>query len=494
MKELLKFTGHELIARFRAKELAPEEFFALQLRFARYIEPLLGSFLSLAHAGGELPNAARRDGVLTGIPVAVKDNIATRSFPTTAGSRILEGYRPPYDASAVKRLLENGNSIVGKTNLDEFGMGGSTEYSGYHPTRNPWDSERVPGGSSGGSAAAVAALQSVIGLGSDTGGSVRQPAAFCGVVGFLPTYGFISRYGLIAFASSLDQIGVFARDVQDIALTLNTIALPDPLDATCQAPAGLDFAGELATAKDLAGCKVGVIRQLTDEKLISAEVLEVCEDAIEKLAHAGCSITQVDIPLIDMLLPSYYILSPAECSSNLARYDGIRYGLGYPAQSSEILQEHYRRVRGQGFGEEVKRRILSGTYVLSAGYAEEYYNRARMVRAQVASAVAGLFNDVDFLIAPTAPIVAFKFGEKMNDPVTMYAADVCTVLANLSSIPAVSLPAGLGTTGMPVGIQFIGPRRSDARLLAFARMYEQISGEGYRIPPMVAEALARFEE
>jgi aspartyl-tRNA(Asn)/glutamyl-tRNA(Gln) amidotransferase subunit A len=493
VKELLKLTGHELMAKYKANELKPEEFFLMQLRFARHIEPLLGSFLSMAHLNSDLSKLDACVRGLSGIPVAVKDNITTKDFPTTAGSRILEGYRPPYDATAVRRLLECRNPIVGKTNMDEFGMGGSTEYSGYHPTRNPWDNERVPGGSSGGSATAVAALQSVVALGSDTGGSVRQPASFCGVVGFLPSYGYISRYGLIAFASSLDQIGLFARDVEDIALTMNTISLPDPMDATCQAADGYDYAAALASSKELAGCKIGVVSQMTDEKLISAEVLGVCDDAVKQLVHAGCIISKVDIPLIEMLLPCYYILSPAECSSNLARYDGIRFGLGYPAASSEMLQEHLRNVRGRGFGEEVKRRILSGTYVLSAGYAEEYYNRARMVRAQVASAVAGLFNDVDFLIAPTAPIVAFKFGEKTDDPVTMYAADICTVLASLSSIPAISLPAGHSEGGMPVGIQLMGPRLGDARLLAFAHLYEQVSGQGYRIPPMVNEALARFE-
>ena len=493
MKELLKLTGHELMARYTAKELKPEEYFLTQLRFARHMEPLLGSFLSLAQPGGEMPKADSLGQGIAGIPVALKDNIATRDFPTTAGSRVLEGYRPPYDAFVVRQLLKFGNPLVGKTNLDEFGMGGSTEYSGYHSTCNPWDTGRVPGGSSGGSAAAVAALQSVVALGSDTSGSVRQPASFCGVVGFLPSYGLVSRYGLIAFASSLDQIGLFARDVQDIALALNTISQPDRLDSTCQATTDCDYTAALTSSKELASCKIGVIRQMTDDKMINTEVLVSCENAISTLAHAGCAATTVDIPLVDMLLPCYYVLSPAECSSNLARYDGIRYGLGYPASGNEVLQEHLFSVRGRGFGDEVKRRILSGTYVLSAGYAEEYYNRARMVRAQIASAVAGLFKNVDFLIAPTAPIVAFKFGERMGDPVTMYAADICTVLASLCSIPAISIPVGFNTEGMPVGLQLMGPRLGDARLLAFAHFCERILGHGYRVPPLVEEALARFE-
>jgi aspartyl-tRNA(Asn)/glutamyl-tRNA(Gln) amidotransferase subunit A len=494
VKELLKLTAHELMAVFAGGSISPSEYFSLQLRFARHVEPLFGSFLSLANLDTLEYEEVLKGNGLHGVPVSIKDIIAVRGFPATAGSRVLEGYRPPYDATAARLLKERGNPIIGKTNMDEFAMGSSTEYSAYHPTRNPWDATRVPGGSSGGSAASVAALQSAISLGTDTGGSVRQPASFCGVVGFLPSYGFISRYGLIAYASSLDQVGIFARDVQDVALTMNTIARPDPLDATCQAPSDTDYVAAIAELSCLTGCRVGLIKPLLDEKLVSTEVLEVCEDAIEELKNMGCSLKQVDVPLMDMLLPCYHILSPAECSSNLARYDGIRYGLGFPAASSEMLQEHYRRVRGQGFGEEVKRRILSGTYVLSAGYAEEYYNRARMVRAKVAAAVAELFKEVDFLVAPTTPTVAFKLGERLDDPVAMYAADACTVLASLSSIPAISLPAGLGATGMPVGIQFMGPRGSDARFLAFARLYEQVSGEGYRIPPMVAEALARFEE
>lgn len=494
MKDLLKLTAHELAAKYSIGELCPGDFFSLQIRFARFIEPMLGSFLSLAEEQqGNLNEIGPPDAKLRGIPISIKDILATSGFVTTAGSRILEGYKPPYDATAVKLMLDAFNPIVGKTNLDEFAMGSSTEYSGYHATRNPWDTQRVPGGSSGGSAASVAALQSVISLGTDTGGSVRQPAAFCGVVGFLPTYGMVSRYGLFAFASSLDQVGILARDVKDVALTMNTISHPDPMDATCIATGKQDFIEGLEDKELPAGSRIGIVTQLSDPKLIAGEVLAKFDSAISTLSKMGCSVIPKSVPFIDLLLPCYYILSPAEASSNLARYDGIKYGLGFPAGMEGSLTEHYFNVRQAGFGEEVKRRILGGTYVLSAGYADEYYNRARMVRRQVADAVGELFKDVDFLVTPTTPAVAFKLGEKLEDPVSMYAADTCTVLANLCSTPAISLPVGLGQDQLPVGFQVIAPRLQDAKLLSLAHQFERAHGEGYRVPPLVEEALARFE-
>ncbi len=494
MKDLLKLTAHELIEKYSSRELSPSEFFSLQFRFALFIEPMLGSFLSLAGVPDEQQAIAEQhDGKLSGIPISVKDILATRDFVTTAGSRILEGYQPHYDATAVKLMLDSSNPIIGKTNLDEFAMGSSTEFSGYHVTRNPWNTQRVPGGSSGGSAAAVAALQSVISLGTDTGGSVRQPAAFCGVVGFLPSYGMVSRYGLFAFASSLDQVGILARDVKDVAITMNTISHPDVKDATCIAKGNQEFIADLEDKEIPAGCRIGIVTQLSDPKLISSDVLTRVDLAVSTLSKMGCSVIPISVPLIDLLLPCYYILSPAEASSNLARYDGIKYGLGFPACMEGSLAEHYFSVRQAGFGEEVKRRILSGTYVLSAGYADEYYNRARMVRRQVADAVNELFKDVDFLVTPTTPAVAFKLGEKLKDPVSMYAADTCTVLANLCSIPAISLPVGLGQDNLPVGFQIIAPRLQDAKLLSLAHQFEQVHGEGYLVPPLVEDALARFE-
>lgn len=493
MKELLTLTAHELMAKFSAGEVAPEEFYALQMRFARHIEPKVRSFLTLAEDGVSPPEVATRGGALWGVPVSIKDLLTTTDFPTTAGSRILEGYAPPYDATAVKLLRDAGNYFTGKTNLDEFGMGSSTENSAYFPTHNPWDLARVPGGSSGGSAASVAALQSVVSLGTDTGGSVRQPAGFCGVVGFLPTYGYVSRNGLIAFASSLDHVGMLARDVTDIALMMNTVGRPDKLDATSQAPADADYLAEMNDRESVAGCTVGVINQMMDPKLVSQDVLVACEVAIRVLENAGCGVKRVDLAGVERLLPCYYILCPAEASSNLARYDGIRYGAGFPADISRTLQQHYRAVRSPGFGEEVRRRILLGTYVLSAGYAEAYYNQARRVRHAITEGIAEMFEGVDFLLLPTSPTTAFGLGERIDDPVKMYAADICTVTANLASTPAISLPGGLSPDGMPIGIQFIAPQKHDGRLLALARLYEEHAGTGYSVPPLVAEELAGFE-
>ncbi len=494
MKELLALTAHELMAKFAAGEVAPEEFYALQMRFARHIEPKVRSFLTLAEEGVAPPKVDTRKGALSGIPVSIKDLLTTTDFPTTAGSRILEGYAPPYDATAVRLLREAGNYFTGKTNLDEFGMGSSTENSAYFPTHNPWDLARVPGGSSGGSASSVAALQSVVSLGTDTGGSVRQPAGFCGVVGFVPTYGYISRNGLIAFASSLDHVGIVARDVTDVALTMNVIGRPDRLDATSQAPPDADYLAAMNDRESVGGCTVGVINQLMDPNLMAEDVLVACEVAIRVLENAGCGVKRVDLAGVKRLLPCYYILCPAEASSNLARYDGIRYGTGFPADVSRTLQEHYLAVRSPGFGEEVRRRILLGTYVLSAGYAEAYYNQARRVRHAITEGIADMFEDVDFLFLPTSPTTAFGLGDRIDDPVKMYAADICTVMANLASTPAISLPGGLSPQGMPVGVQFMAPQKHDGRLLALARLYEKSAGAEYSVPPLVAEELAGFEE
>lgn len=496
MKELLALTAHELMAKFAAGEASPAEFCETQLRFAAQVEPKVQSFITLAQpgkgvAGEPAPSGGNGAARLSQIPVSVKDCIITRGFPTTAGSRVLAGYTPPYNATAVQHLLDAGNFLTGKTNLDEFAMGSSTENSGYHVTHNPWDLARVPGGSSGGAAASVAALQSVVALGSDTGGSVRQPAGFCGVVGFLPSYGFVSRYGLIAFVSSLDQISVVARDVADAALVLNTIARPDPLDATSCAPPEADFARMAEDRASVEGCTIGVVRQLMGDE-VDVEVRTLCEESVRILERAGCTVKWVDLPMVDKLLPCYYVLCPAEVSSNMARYDGVRYGAGFPADIALGLQEQYRKVRTPGFGEEVTRRILLGTYVLSAGYAEQYYNQARRVRYTVAQAVAQRFQEVDFLLTPTSPTAAFKIGEKSQDPVALYLSDLCTVLANLASIPAVSLPAWLNEAGLPVGVQLMAPRGEDGRLLAAARLYEDAAGMKYRVPPLIAEELAGF--
>ncbi len=494
MKELLALPANKVMIAMGKGEVDPRQLFELQIAYARKVEPMIHSFLHLSNGAQEeleqdfCPDNPR----LSGVPISVKDIIATVDFPTTAGSRILEGYVPPYDATVVKLLKQAGNPITGKTNLDEFAMGSSTENSGYFPTLNPWDTSRVPGGSSGGGATSVCALQSFIGLGTDTGGSVRQPASFCGVYGYRPTYGFVSRLGLIAYASSLDQVGIFARDVKDIAYTMNTISKPDPLDATCVAQGNIDFVQELTKSSGFLGKKIGVIASLMDEKLIDEEVLQLCEESLKCLAGAGVEVVSVELPYADYLLPCYYILTSAEASSNLARYDGIRYGKGVEEAPKRGLREHYFTVRTNGFGSEVKRRILLGTYVLSAGYAERYYNQARMLRRIVVDAVDELLEEVDILFAPTSPTPAFRLGEKVDDPVKMWASDVCVVLANLANLPSISVPAWLTSSGLPLGIQFMGRRGEDASLLAFARLYEEITDLQFRIPPLIKQALKEF--
>jgi len=491
--ELLKFSAEELMSLYRSKKLKPREFFQIQLEFAKKVEPLVKSFLYLAEDIADLEtNPVEPDNALFGVPVSIKDILCTKDMPTTAGSRILEGYVPPYDASAVNLLREDGNFLIGKTNLDEFGMGSSTENSGFFPTRNPWDLARVPGGSSGGGASSVASLQSVIALGTDTGGSVRQPASFCGVYGFRPTYGMISRFGLIAYASSLDQVGIFARTVADIAYAMNTISKPDARDATCIAKGDLDFVSAVKSPPNFQGARLGVVSSLMNEKVINEEVLSLCEESLRILAGQGVEIVSVELPFPEHLLPCYYILTCAEASSNLARYDGVRYGLGFAQARNMNIQDQYLAVRSSGFGSEVKRRILLGTYVLSAGYAERYYNQARQVRKIVADAVSELLEEIDFLFAPTSPTVAFYLGERLDDPVRMWSSDVCVVLANLANLPSISVPAWISSEGLPVGIQFMGRRGDDGRLLAFARTYEQVSSLRFRVPPLIESELASF--
>ncbi|NIP82189.1 MAG: Asp-tRNA(Asn)/Glu-tRNA(Gln) amidotransferase subunit GatA, partial [Gemmatimonadetes bacterium] len=391
----------------------------------------------------------RPPGRLAGVPVAVKDNLTTLDYPTTCGSRILEGYRAPYEATAVRRLRAAGALIVGKTNLDEFAMGSSTENSAFGPTRNPWDPERVPGGSSGGSAAAVAAGLVPAALGSDTGGSVRQPAALCGVVGLKPTYGRVSRYGLVAFASSLDQVGTFGRTVEDAAALLEVIAGHDPLDSTS---ADRPAPGLLAGLDDgVEGLVVGVPREYLPPELDDG-IRHLAHAAIARLEHAGAEVREISLPHTGLAIPTYYVIAPAEASSNLARYDGVRYGLRVRAGSSREL---YTATRSRGFGPEVKRRIMLGTYALSAGYRDRYYGRAQRVRGRIAGDFRAAFEaGVDVIFTPTTPEVAFRLGERVADPYRMYLADVFTVTANLAGLPAVSVPIG-EVDGLPVGGQLL---------------------------------------
>jgi aspartyl-tRNA(Asn)/glutamyl-tRNA(Gln) amidotransferase subunit A len=403
---------------------------------------------------------------LGGVPLAVKDLFCTEGVPSQAGSRILEGYLPPYTATVVASLSDGGASLLGKTNQDEFAMGSSNENSAFGPVRNPWDRSRVPGGSSGGSAAAVAAGLAPWALGTDTGGSIRQPAALCGIVGLKPTYGAVSRYGMIAFASSLDQAGPLTRDVTDAALMLRHMVGRDPCDATSLAfPQEI----ELPTAERLDGIRLGVPAELTGEG-IEAGVLEAFRGALARARELGAEVQDVHLPHAPHALSAYYVLAPAECSSNLARYDGVRYGMR--AEGAEDLLDMYMRTRHDGFGAEVKRRIMLGTYALSSGYYDAYYGRAQRVRTKIAEDFRSAFEEIDFIVTPTAPTVAFRLGEKTADPLSMYLNDYCTVPMSLAGIPAISIPCGL-SEGLPVGLQIAGPAFSENRLLDAARALER---------------------
>ncbi|MGH9507608.1 MAG: Asp-tRNA(Asn)/Glu-tRNA(Gln) amidotransferase subunit GatA, partial [Terriglobales bacterium] len=419
---------------------------------------------------------------LAGVPVAIKDVLSTCGVRTTCGSRMLESYIPEYDATAVEKLEAAGAVILGKVNCDEFAMGSSNETSAFGPVRNPWDPSRVPGGSSGGSAAAVAAGLCVAALGSDTGGSIRQPAAFCGVVGLLPTYGRVSRYGLVAFGSSLDHVGPLARSAKDAAYILAAIAGPDPLDATSAAVPVPDYVASLEAP--LEGLKIGIPREAfaadgATEGLDPAVAASV-HAALKTLQHAGCQLVEISLPASHYATAAYYLIATAEASANLARYDGVRYGFRHPAAS---LGAMYRQTRDQGFGPEVKRRILLGTYALSAGYYEAYYRRAQKVRAMIAADYRQAFTQVDVIATPTTPTPAFPLGERIEDPLRMYLNDIYTVSADLAGVPAISVPCGLAD-GLPVGVQFLGNYFAEARLLSLAHHYERLRGPIGPPPPL----------
>ncbi len=408
---------------------------------------------------------------LAGVPVAIKDVMSTRGVRTTAGSKILGKYVPPYDCTAVARMEAAGAVVLGKTNCDEFAMGSSNENSAYHPVHNPRDKSRVPGGSSGGSAAAVAAEMAVATLGSDTGGSIRQPASFCGVVGLKPTYGRVSRYGLIAFASSLDHIGPFAKTVKEVAQVLRTIAGRDPMDATSAEKPVPDYVAELEKPLKDSGktIKIGVAKEYFGSGL-DPEVRAAVEAAIQKLAELGCEVVPVSLPHTEYAVPTYYIVATAEASSNLARYDGVRYGFRAKANT---LSEMYRLTRDGGFGMEVKRRIMLGTYALSAGYYDAYYLKAQKVRTLLTRDFDEAFKKVDVIAAPTCPTPAFKLGEKVNDPLAMYLADIYTVTANLAGIPGISVPCGENHEKLPIGLQLFARHFDEATLLRVAHAYER---------------------
>jgi aspartyl-tRNA(Asn)/glutamyl-tRNA(Gln) amidotransferase subunit A len=405
---------------------------------------------------------------LAGVPIAIKDNICVRGMQTSCGSRILGPYHPPYNATAIERLLNAGALVIGKTNCDEFAMGSSNENSAFGPVKNPWDTSRVPGGSSGGSAAAVAAGIVPVALGSDTGGSVRQPAALCGVIGLKPTYGRISRYGLVAFGSSLDQIGVFAHDAADAAMVLETIAGRDVHDATTADMPVPDYSAELD--REIKGMRIGVARALLGQGL-DEEVRSAIEKAIDAYRDLGAEIVDVDLPHAKYAIAVYYIIATAEASSNLARYDGVRYG--FRAEEAPALRDMYRKTRDEGFGPEVKRRIMLGTYVLSAGYYDAYYLKAQKVRMLLRQDFANAFEKCDAVLTPTTPTPAFKFGEKVDDPLAMYLNDIYTVTANLAGVPGISVPCGLSSAGLPIGLQLLGPYWSEATLLCLVHTYQQ---------------------
>jgi aspartyl-tRNA(Asn)/glutamyl-tRNA(Gln) amidotransferase subunit A len=468
MAGLLEMSVAEAATRIQAVELSREEYFEAWREAAAGDE--LNAYLWRAE-----DRAVESDGPLEGIPIAVKDLFCTEAIPTTAGSRILEGHRPLYTATAVRRLAEAGAEVLGKTNMDEFAMGSSNENSAYGPALNPWDRGRVPGGSSGGSAAVVAGGLAPCAIGTDTGGSIRQPAALCGIVGLKPTYGAISRYGMIAFASSLDQCGPLTRNVTDAALLLAAMQGRDRCDSTS---VGIEGGIEPPSREDLAGLRFAVPTELSQDA-VEAGVREVFEATLRRIESLGGEIAEVPLPHAEHGISAYYVIAPAEASSNLARYDGVRYGMR--AEGGGDVVEMYESTRAAGFGEEVKRRIMLGTYALSSGYYDAYYGRAQRVRTKIAEDFAAAFDSFDFVVTPTSPSVAFGLGEKTDDPLAMYMNDLFTVPMSLAGIPAISIPAGLaepdgGGPRLPVGFQIAAPAFAEQRLLEASHALEQAIG------------------
>ncbi|BAD41806.1 Asp-tRNA(Asn)/Glu-tRNA(Gln) amidotransferase subunit GatA [Symbiobacterium thermophilum] len=475
---------------FLAGELSAVEIAESALSRIAQVEPAVGAFITVA-ADHVIERAKKLDarrkagdtelGPLAGVPIAVKDNICTSGMETTCASRILKGYVSPFDATVVERLRAAGAMIIGKANMDEFAMGSSGESSAFGVTRNPWDLERVPGGSSSGSAAAVAAGEAPLALGTDTGGSIRQPAAFTGIVGLKPTYGYVSRYGVVAFASSLDQVGPMGRDVEDVARLFEVIAGPDRRDATNagRTPPALKFGGE----PSLSGVRLGVPKELLGPG-IDPGVKARVEEAIAQLEELGATVEECSLPSTEYALSAYYVIAVAEASSNLARFDGVRYG--YRAAQAGGLHEMYSKTRGEGFGTEVKRRIMLGTYVLSAGHYDAYYRRAQQVRTLVVRDFERAFERYDALVTPTTPFTAWKIGEKVDDPVSMYLGDICTIPVNLAGLPAVSVPCGF-VDGLPVGMQLIGKPFADTQILQIAWAYQKVTKHHEARPALTEE-------
>ncbi len=476
MKNLTSFSASQIAQEVSSGNIKAEEVALAHLERIKAEDPKVKAFITVLEESALISarevdlkrSQGKKLGKLAGVPIAVKDNILVEGVETTCASKILKGFKAPYDATIVEKLKKEDAVIIGKTNLDEFAMGSSNENSAFFKTKNPWNLDAVPGGSSGGSAAAVAAKMAPLSLGSDTGGSIRQPASFCGLVGLKPTYGLVSRYGLIAFASSLDQIGPMSRSVEDAALLLSSIAGHDLRDSTSSPEAQTHFSG--TPLEKLRGLRIGMPREYFAEGL-DAEVQKSVWNAVNYLKTMGAEVKEVSLPHTSYAVATYYIIAPSEAASNLARFDGVRYG--YRAQDVKNLSELYEKSRGEGFGPEVKRRIMLGTYALSSGYYDAYYNRAQKARTLISRDFENVFKEVDFLATPTAPSAAFKFGEKSADPVAMYLSDIFTIPSNLAGNASLSIPCGLNKDHLPIGLQLIAPAFEDEKLLALAATIEK---------------------
>jgi aspartyl-tRNA(Asn)/glutamyl-tRNA(Gln) amidotransferase subunit A len=492
--DLTRLTASQLSEVLRKREASAEDAAKACLDRIEAVDGKVAAFLhtdreaTLARARAIDESRARGDelGPLAGVPIALKDVLATRGVPTTCGSKILAGWRPPYESTVTARLLAAGTVSLGKTNMDEFAMGSSTENSAYGPTHNPWDLDRIPGGSGGGSAAALAAFEAPLAIGTDTGGSIRQPAAVTGTVGVKPTYGGVSRYGLVAFSSSLDQAGPCARTVLDAALLHEAIAGHDPLDST-SIDAPVPPVVQAAQSGDLTGVRVGVVKELVDGEGYEPAVRQRFSECVAVLEELGAQIVEVSLPHSKYALPAYYLIAPSECSSNLARFDAMRYGLRIGDDGAASAEEVMSATRDAGFGDEVKRRIIIGTYALSSGYYDAYYGQAQKVRTLVIRDFDAAYEQADVLVSPTCPTTAFRLGEKVDDPLAMYLNDLCTIPTNLAGHPAMSLPAGLGADGLPVGFQIMAPALCDDRLYRVGAVLEA-ELDARRGAPLLASA------
>ena len=480
MMDLTLLTAHELSKMYKNKEVTVPEVVKAYLEKIKAVDSDIKAYITVCEESAlkraeEIQvkfDAGEKLGPLAGIPIAIKDNICTKGIKTTCASKMLENFISPYNATVINKINDEGLIIIGKTNMDEYAMGGSTENSAFFKTHNPINLNKVPGGSSGGSAAAVAGYMAPISLGSDTGGSIREPASFCGIVGLKPTYGLVSRYGLVAFASSLDQIGPFAHDVTDAANLLNIISGHDYMDSTSAKLEKKDYTSALVN--NVKGMKIGVPKEFLGEG-VNDEVRDAINASIERFKALGAEVSECSLPATDYALPAYYIIACAEASANLGRFDGIRYG--YRTQNYENLQDIYRNSRSEGFGEEVKRRIILGTYVLSSGYYDAYYKKAQKVRTLVKKGFDKAFEEYDLLLTPTVPTVAFDLGAKTENPLEMYMTDILTVSINVAGVPAISIPCGKDHEGMPIGMQLIGKHFNEETVLRAAYTYEQNASE-----------------